>query len=349
MAGAGQPWLMPLFWPVGNIFYTLRCPEDEKVPYNPAVPLLDISGHLTAFVASLRSFIMGWFCVYTIPFLMGEKYPGLGAAKVLEWSWIWPLFVRNIIGTWIICGFWDWFLYFSPMKDKLRKYKMNAKYPSPTQMKHDFFWTTQASCCAALIEILLCHGWAKGMIPADWNIFNSPIINIIAILTLTHVRFIHFYFIHRGMHPWKTTFFPDIGSFLYTYVHSLHHKSFNPTSFSGTSMHTVEALVYYTAAFVPCCFGLHPAIAVATIIECALGAWLAHDGFQWPGSCDLFHQLHHEHFDCNYGLAHVPLDWMFGTFAGSMDDIKKIWKNQKAGREANKTPVHPDLDAKKET
>jgi len=47
-------------------------------------------------------------------------------------------------------------------------------------------------------------------------------------------------------------------------------------------------------------------------------------------------------------LAHVPLDWMFRTFPGSKDDISKIWKNQKAGREANKTPVHSELDAKKE-
>ena len=50
----------------------------------------------------------------------------------------------------------------------------------------------------------------------------------------------HFHFIHRAMHPWRTTNFPDVGQFLYTYVHSLHHKSYNPTAFSGTSMHPVE-------------------------------------------------------------------------------------------------------------
>ena len=36
---------------------------------------------------------------------------------------------------------------------------------------------------------------------------------------------------------------PDVGKFLYRKVHSLHHKSYNPTAFSGTSMHVVEATV----------------------------------------------------------------------------------------------------------
>ena len=33
-------------------------------------------------------------------------------------------FNRNLLATWIICGFWDWFFYFSPLKDKLHKYKV---------------------------------------------------------------------------------------------------------------------------------------------------------------------------------------------------------------------------------
>ena len=49
----------------------------------------------------------------------------------------------------------------------------------------------------------------------------------------------HFYCIHRMMHPWRTTRFPDVGKFLYKHVHSLHHKSYNPSAWSGISMHPV--------------------------------------------------------------------------------------------------------------
>ena len=78
----------------------------------------------------------------------------------------------------------------------------------------------------------------------------------------------HFHIIHRLMHPWRWNGIPgekffeqftnclshyclvsDIGKFLYRKVHALHHKSYNPTAFSGTNMHPIEATLYYTAAF----------------------------------------------------------------------------------------------------
>jgi hypothetical protein len=46
------------------------------------------------------------------------------------------------------------------------------------------------------------------------------------------------------MHPWfkkgEKRMVPDVGRFMYKHVHSLHHKSYNPTAFSGTSMHPIE-------------------------------------------------------------------------------------------------------------
>lgn len=73
---------------------------------------------------------------------------------------------------------------------------------------------------------------------------------------------------------------PDVGKFAYRHVHSLHHKSYNPTAFSGTSMHPVEATLYYSAGVLPALFGFHPVLALGCIADCAFGAWLGHDGFQ---------------------------------------------------------------------
>jgi len=36
--------------------------------------------------------------------------------------------------------------------------------------------------------------------------------------------------------------------------------------------------------------------------------------------------LHHKHFDCNYGAMHVPLDWLFGTYAGSKEEVGHLTK-----------------------
>lgn len=142
------------------------------------------------------------------------------------------------------------------------------------------------------------------------------------------------------MHPWKSTMVPDLGKFLYKHVHALHHKSYNPTAFSGTNMHPVEATLYYTSCLIAVAFGRHPVIVLGCIADCAIGAWLGHDGFNFPGNGDYFHQLHHAHFDCNYGATHVPLDWLFGTYIGSKEELKNIWGNRKAGAEANETRVH---------
>ena len=55
----------------------------------------------------------------------------------------------------------------------------------------------------------------------------------------------------------------DFGKFLYRHVHALHHKSYNPTAFSGTNMHPVESTLYYTAAFIPCLWGGHPILGTS--------------------------------------------------------------------------------------
>jgi sterol desaturase/sphingolipid hydroxylase (fatty acid hydroxylase superfamily) len=175
----------------------------------------------------------------------------------------------------------------------------------------------------------------------DRTLSESPIKSLLLAITITHWRIPHFWMIHRAMHPWKTDSFPDIGEFLYKKVHSLHHKSHNPTAFSGTSMHPVESTLYYSASLLVIPFAAHPTIVIGCIFDCAVGAWLGHDGFQWPGSGDYFHQLHHKHFDCNYGAMHVPIDKWLGTFsAGKGDSMKKIWGDKKSGADANATKVH---------
>ena len=113
-------------------------------------------------------------------------------------------------------------------------------------------------------------------------------LNFILMISITHWRIPHFHLIHRMMHPWKWPVFDklgmgDFGKFLYKHVHSLHHKSYNPTAFSGTSMHPVESTLYYSACLIAVGFGWHPSLALGCIVDCAVGAWLGHDGFQWPG------------------------------------------------------------------
>ena len=43
-------------------------------------------------------------------------YPAFGPGKEFHLDWMALIVARNLIATWVICGFWDWFLYFSPLQ-----------------------------------------------------------------------------------------------------------------------------------------------------------------------------------------------------------------------------------------
>ena len=70
---------------------------------------------LLACAAGLRNFVLAYATVFL---LHNDKnpYPAFGPARELDLGWMVPIVVRNTIATWVICGFWDWFLYFSPMQ-----------------------------------------------------------------------------------------------------------------------------------------------------------------------------------------------------------------------------------------
>ena len=67
------------------------------------------------------SLVAGFYCFalayLTLFYLHDESdpYPAFGLAKDLKINWMGPIIARNLIGTVVICGFWDWFLYFSPL------------------------------------------------------------------------------------------------------------------------------------------------------------------------------------------------------------------------------------------
>ena len=324
--------LTPLLWPLPHVLTAIR--SKGPAPVFKAVPYVDMKGHFAAYGASLRHFYIAVIIVYG-RYDNGETYPAFGRAATFSADWMWPIILRNIIGTWLICGFWDWWMYFGPAKDKLYKYKIVPKYPSFAQMRHDFFYTTLSSIIAGILEIIMCYWWASGMVPMAHSLWDKPFVHATIILGLSYWRNAHFYITHRVMHPWRFDYIPDVGKLLYRYVHSLHHRSYNITAFSGTNMHPLESTPYYVSAFCVLPFGVHPVIAVTVIVDCALAAWLGHDGHVWPGAGDYYHGLHHSHFDCNYGTPNFPLDYWTGSFAASKDDVAKLWGKKPSGSEAN--------------
>lgn len=329
-----------VLWPFPNVFKSLGLnqfkPKEER-EREAVVPFLDLTGHMMVIAGSVRAWIVAYMVVYLSS---TSTYPAFGAASSLSSDWIVPILVRNLLGTWLMCGFWDWFLYFSPMKSVLHPLKLNPVYPPVSQFIHDAMYTTGATIIASLFEISYCYAVCSGLLPVVVESNLTSWDNLLWIAGTAHIRQPHFYAIHRMMHPWRWDrdsylgkYCPDVGKYLYRQVHSVHHKSHNPTAFSGTSMHPVEATLYYSCCLFPIMLGRHPTIVLAWLVDCAMGAWLGHDGFQMPiGQGDDFHQLHHEHCDCNYGTAIDGIDYMMGSFVSTISEFgerrKKKSKNE---------------------
>ena len=78
-------------------------------------------------------------------------------------------------------------------------------------MKHDALVTLFASFTGSLVEISLCYLWSTGKIASDFDFNQNFWFNIFCGATVTFWRIPHFHVLHRGMHPWRTTSFPDVG------------------------------------------------------------------------------------------------------------------------------------------
>jgi len=275
---------------------------------------------------------------WSAAFTLSCPAPG-SVGGVVGCGWAARIVLRDLFLMLCVAGLWDWLLYFSPLKDRLAPYKFNAKYPPLSQLRRDVGWTLCATLLASAQEVLLMRWWGGGhfkaalfgaphdaaelAVPHDAPFFGSSYTPYYLAWagTMLYWRISHFFFIHRGMHPWWDRkgglHNGDVGAFLYRHVHAHHHQSYNPTAFSGFSMTPVESIAYMSAALVPLCFrhGCHPWLHLYTKLDLIIGAQIGHDGFDAPGGGSYFHQLHHAHFECNYGdAAGIPWDWLFGCF-----------------------------------
>ena len=158
------PMFATLAWPLSNFLKLWNVYEPGTVVVRePCRPWNDLAGHIQAMQSSVRSLLLAYFAIYFVHGGDGaDGYPAFGRAKDWDIQWMWPLLVRNLIATWVICGGWDYILYYSRLAPYFKPYKLNPDYPTTSQIVHDGFWTTQASVCATFLEVLLCHWYATG-------------------------------------------------------------------------------------------------------------------------------------------------------------------------------------------
>lgn len=268
------------------------------------------------------------------------------ASEVLS-SWVGRLVLRNLLLNIAIYEFWHQLLYgtFATESTKRCKYSAVDPYEDWTVLLRERLLTTCGFIWSSAYEVVIIHWWAARKVrscgdddlllaqlvsggclmedPASLlAVFNRPLWVawfLFAIPLSIQFRGIHFFFVHRGIHPWRNRAHGlaqgDIGAFLYRHVHSWHHKSHNPGPWSSLSMHPVEHLLYFSCFLLALLIPFHPLHLLLTKYHTDISALAGHDGYGAPGGNDVGHYLHHAHFECNYGFSFPNyLDRLFGYY-----------------------------------
>jgi len=273
-----------------------------------------------------------WKVLFAAAALWAVPYDAAAAAALAP-RWVAAVAARDVLAAWATGGLWDW-LHLSPWSPAfaaLQPVKFRPEPPRAGQLPHDFCWATVSALVAAAWEVLISHAYATGRLApraVPRGAWWADAQTVILLLTLPYVQIVHFHAVHRVMHAWcarrrrgPCARLPDVGAFLYRHVHALHHKSRDPTAFSGISMHPVESALFFTTMPLYALLGAHPIVVAHAKMYNIVVAMIGHESFGAPSTGGHMHWLHHQLVDCNYGGTFVPLDWLCGTFARDEDDF----------------------------
>ena len=244
--------------------------------------------------------------------------PPLETCAELRPDWILYLFARNLGLMLLVAG--GLHLYFHTFKrqgperkfDRRDLDRSNRKFFTSNQVWDNILYTCASGVTVwTAYEVLFFWAYANDWLPFYLDPAAHPVWFVLVLLAIPFWTSLHFYFVHRLLH-WKP---------LYRIAHAVHHRNDNIGPWSGLSMHPIEHVIYLSSVLIHALFMTHPIHILFHMQWNALGAATSHTGFEsltFRGRPVLVlgsfhHQLHHRHYDCNYGNPSMPWDKWFGS------------------------------------
>ena len=245
-------------------------------------------------------------------------YPDFAATKTFQAGWIFQVWLANFALVALCAGTLHWYFFMrkgegSELKfDKRDMARGNKLWKFSNQVHDNMFWSlTSGVGVLTAFTVLTMWLMANGFTPVIKPLSN-PIWFALSLVLLPIWSAFHFYWVHRLLHV----------PFLYTHVHSLHHRNVNVGPWSGLSMHPVEHLLYISSLCIHWIIPSDPILVIFHVIYLGPGAAMSHTGYEDLLIKDkrrlalgtFYHQLHHRYYECNYGNQEMPWDRWFGTF-----------------------------------
>ncbi|KAF4664441.1 hypothetical protein FOL46_004243 [Perkinsus olseni] len=125
---------------------------------------------------------------------------------------------------------------------------------------------------------------------------------------------IMFYYFHRMFHEWKAA---------YKAVHKLHHRFTAPVPFQAIYTHPLEHLLVNVTPILagPILMQSHILTFILWQTLAYINTLVSHSGYSFSSVMNAeMHDLHHERFNCNYGVLGI-LDYLHGTYQMKTRDV----------------------------
>lgn len=330
---------------------TITGSRDSRGEWHPNKPLeiapfYRLPWNLRKILAWIPEYVFPWNALFALSALAYWFWvlPPMEDMQALAWSWVAYLLVGNVVAVAVFYGVFEFRLY--RQRAQGTRFKYNPAFPGDTRSRFFWFGNQNLDCAARTflfgvpiwtgleVIVLWCYanGWVVWLSFADHPVWLAALFVLVPVL-----HELHFYCIHRLIHePW-----------LYRHVHSVHHRSVNPSPWSSLSMHPIEHLLYFSVGLWHLILPSHPLLALFQINKAGFGAIPGHVGFDKMEISDTRaidshaygHYLHHKYFEVNYGDGLVPLDKVFGTWHdGSDAAASQMRQRLRARRERERAP-----------
>ncbi len=210
-----------------------------------------------------------------------------------------------------------YFLFWKKWKDKFSHRIIQGKLSDISKIKTEIFYSLTTMLVFGLVGVGIFSAKKAGLTYIYSDIsqkgFGYFFFSIIAMIVLHDA---YFYLTHRLMHH----------KILFKHVHSVHHRSTNPSPWAAFAFHPYEAVI--EAGIVPLIVSFMPVHGLAIFIFLLYMTFLnvlGHLAFEtfpkgfvgssltnWHNTTT-HHNMHHKFFNCNYGLYFNWWDKIFKT------------------------------------
>lgn len=286
----------------------------------------------------LRDFLFPWNAFFIALAFVAWYFltPPLETMAQLSPGWIALLWLRNAALLTLVAGGLHWHLYMRRRQG--REYKFDRRWPDTgsemflwrDQVRDNMFWSIASGVTIwTLYEAVTLHLYAGGALPLV-SLAEHPLYCALMLVLALFWSSGHFYFIHRLLH-WPP---------LYRTAHELHHRNVNVGPWTGISMHPLEHLMYFSVFALWWVVPVHPLVVTLTGLYQGVSPSVSHSGFDFIaagkkrfGAGDWYHQLHHQHFNVNYGNTPTPFDKVFGSWHdGGAESLRAHRERLRAAR-----------------